>query len=234
MDTKNDYLDIKKWLEETKGEPLETMAAFFDERIDSYEDHMSRWNKHYKWMADIIPSSVKMLLDIGCGTGLELDCIYEKIPAVQVTGIDLSAEMLTMLKQKHSDKTLTLIQDDYFLHDFGENCFDAVVSFETLHHFTAEKKAELFKSIIRSLIPGGIYLECDYIAVSQEIEDLVFAECNRRRKRDGIAPGIFVHFDTPLTLEHEMQAIKSAGFSSVEFLGFLPDDNHTAMIRTIK
>lgn len=234
MDTKNDYLDLKKWLEETEGEPLETMAAFFDERINSYEEHMSRWSKHYKWMADLIPSSVKTLLDIGCGTGLELDCIYEKIPAVQVTGIDLSAKMLTVLMKKHSDKSLTLIQDDYFLHDFGVNCFDAAISFETLHHYTAEKKAGLFRNISRSLVPGGIYLECDYIAVSQEIEDLVFAECDRRRKCEGIAPDVFVHFDTPLTLEHETQVIKSAGFSSVEVLGFIPDDNHTVMIRATK
>ncbi len=234
MDLAKEYLDLKEWLEDTKETPLEGMASFFGERVDGYEEHMARWDKHYEWMADIVPVSTKTLLDIGCGTGLELDCIFKRFPELQVTGVDLSEDMLTVLEEKHADKKLTLVQADYFLHDFGEACFDVAVSFETLHHFTAKKKTELFKTILRSLVPGGMYIECDYIAVSQEIEDLVFAECEQRRKRHGIDPGMYVHFDTPLTLEHEIQAIKNAGFSSVELLGFLSDDNHTAMMRAIK
>lgn len=234
MEIQKDYLDLKQWLEETRDEPLEAMDAFFDRRIESYEEHMSPWKKHYEWLAGLIPPSARTLLDIGCGTGLELDSIYEKIPQLQVTGIDLSTEMLAMLRQKHPDKSLTLIQGDYFLHDFGQNRFDVAVSVETLHHFAAEKKEEVFRNLFRSLVPGGMYLECDYIAVSQEIEDLVFAECDRRRRRDKVAPNTFVHFDTPLKVEHEVQAIKRAGFSSVVPLGFLPGDSHTVMIRAIK
>lgn len=234
MSIQQEYLDLKQWLEETEGEPLETMGAFFDRRIGSYEEHMSPWKRHYEWLAGLIPPLTRTLLDIGCGTGLELDSIYKKIPELQVTGIDLSAEMLAVLRQKHPHKSLTLIQGDYFLYDFGRNRFDAAVSVETLHHFTAEKKEEIFRKLFRSLMPGGVYLECDYIAASQEIEDMVFSECDRRRRRDGVEPGVFVHFDTPLTVEHEVQAIKRAGFSVVEPLGFLPGDNHTVMIRAIK
>lgn len=43
-----------------------------------------------------------------------------------------------------------------------------------------------------------------------------------------------MHFDTPLTLEHELDAIRAAGFAGVEPVGFLEDDNHTAMIRAIR
>ena len=56
----------------------------------------------------------------------------------------------------------------------------------------------------------------------------------RRRRRDGIPGDVFVHFDTPLTLEHEMDAMKQAGFSRVELVGFLPEDDHTPMIRAVK
>jgi len=116
----------------------------------------------------------------------------------------------------------------------GMERFDAVVSFQTLHHYTFEKKKMLFKKIFDCLKPGGVYIECDYIATSQAIEDLAFSEYNRRRLRDGIKDDVFVHFDTPLTLEHELNVIKSAGFNTVELVGFLPNDNHTAMIRAIK
>ena len=92
MEIQKDYLDLKQWLEETRDEPLEAMDAFFDRRIESYEEHMSPWKKHYEWLAGLIPPSARTLLDIGCGTGLELVSIYEKIPQLQVTGIDLSTE----------------------------------------------------------------------------------------------------------------------------------------------
>ncbi|HHW00955.1 MAG TPA: class I SAM-dependent methyltransferase [Clostridiaceae bacterium] len=229
-----DYLELKKWLEETKDEPLETMSGFFEARIDSYEEHMARWQGHYKWMAELLPASVESLLDIGCGSGLELDYIFKRFPNLQTVGVDLSKKMLQKLYTKHHDKNLSLVCEDYFTYDMGKERFDAVVAFQTLHHYTIESKEILFKKIFDCLKQGGVYLECDYIATSQEIEDLAFSECRRRRLRDGIKDDAFVHFDIPLTLEHELNAIRTAGFSIVELVGFLPEDNHTAMIRAIK
>jgi len=229
-----DYQELKQWLEETKDESLEEMAGFFDARIDSYEEHMARWKGHYEWLAELLPASITNLLDIGCGTGLELDHIFARFPDLQVVGVDLSEKMLQKLSEKHRDKDLTLVCQDYFAYDMGKERFDAVISFETLHHYTAEKKEVLFRKIFDCLKPGGVYLECDYIATSQAIEDLVFSECKRRRLRDGIKDDVFVHFDTPLTLEHELNAMRKAGFKVVELVGFLPEDNHTAMIRAVK
>ena len=235
-----EYLDLKKWLEETADEPLESMDAFFDVRIDGYEEHMQRWSKHYQWMADLLPAAltdedgVKTLLDIGCGSGLELDCIFKRFPSLHVTGVDLSKVMLSKLSDKHTNRFLKTIQADYFIYPFGEDCYDAAVAFETLHHFTMEKKKLLFKKVYNCLKPGGIYLECDYIAKTQDIEDLLFAECERRRRRDRIPTETFVHFDTPLTLAHEMQAMREAGFKTVELVGYLGEDGNTAMIRAEK
>ena len=228
------FIELKEWLCETRDQPLEDMAGFFNTRIDQYEEHMRPWSRHYRWLAELIPADTVKLLDIGCGSGLELDCIFDRLPHIEVTGVDLSGRMLAKLREKHPGRALALVQEDYFVWDMGENCFDVVISFETLHHFTAEKKTELFKKIYRCLKPGGFYLECDYIATSQEIKDLAFSECRRRRERDGIAEGNFVHFDTPLTLEHELGAIREAGFQNVEVLGFLPGDDHTPMIRAVK
>lgn len=237
-----EYLDLKNWLKETANEPLESMDAFFDVRIGGYEEHMSPWNRHYHWMADLLPAvladgdgdGVKTLLDIGCGSGLELDCIFKRFPLLHVTGVDLSKEMLSRLLNKHPSRFLNTIQADYFTYPFGENCYDAAVSFETLHHFTMEKKKLLFQKVHSCLKPGGIYLECDYTAKTQDIEDLLFAECERRRRRDNIPAETFVHFDTPLTLAHEMQAMREAGFETVELVGYLEDDDNTAMIRAVK
>ena len=234
MNAERDYRELKEWLEKTEGETLEEMSLFFKDRLDGYEQHMAYWQPYYRWMSELLPASVENLLDIGCGTGLELDEIFQKNPRIRVTGVDLSADMLGKLQQKHRDKSLTLVCADYFLYDMGIGVFDAAVSFETLHHFDAGKKRALFEKIYHSLKPGGVYLECDYIASSQALEELTFAECRRRRIRDNIPDDVFVHFDTPLTLEHEMQAMKDAGFSRVELVGFRSEDHHTAMIQAVK
>ena len=61
--------------------------------------------------------------DLGCGTGLELDRIFERFPDLAVTGIDLSPDMLERLARKHEGKRLTLICADYFGCDLGDRAF---------------------------------------------------------------------------------------------------------------
>ncbi len=210
--------DLKTWLAETRDVPLEAMDTFFTARVVLYEEHMARWSKAYQKMAELIPEDCGRLLDLGCGTGLELDQILERFPILRVTGIDLCEPMLAVLRQKHSDKQLILRCEDYFEAKLGTEDYDAAVSFETLHHFRPGKKEELFRKLFKALKPGGIYLECDYIACCEEEETLLMDECARKRKLAGIPSEQFVHFDTPLTLEHETALLKSSGFQEVEAL----------------
>lgn len=226
--------EFRRWLSATRDEPLESMAGFFDARAEEYEAHMTPWAAQYEWMARELPAGTKRLLDLGCGTGLELDCIFRRLPNLEVTGVDLAGGMLDLLRRKHPGKVLTLVQADYFVWEPQNASFDAVVAFETLHHVSAAKKAELFAKVHRWLRPGGVFLECDYIASTPEMEELAFAECTRRRARDKVPEDAFVHFDTPLTLEHELDALRAGGFASVEVLGFLPPDDHTPLLRAVK
>lgn len=226
--------EFRRWLAATRDEPLEGMAAFFDARTGEYEAHMAPWAAQYQWMARELPGGTKRLLDLGCGTGLELDCIFRRFPALEVTGVDLAGNMLDLLRRKHPGRALTLVQADYFAWEPEDGLFDAVVAFETLHHVSAAKKTELFAKVHRWLRPGGVFLECDYIASTPEMEEMAFAEAARRRARDGVPEEVFVHFDTPLTLEHELEALRAGGFASVEVLGFLPPDDHTPLLRAVK
>ena len=226
--------EFRRWLEATRDEPLESMAGFFDARTEQYEAYMAPWTAQYQWMARELPSGTRRLLDLGCGTGLELDCIFRRLPDLEVTGVDLAGGMLDLLRRKHRDKALTLVQADYFAWEPESGLFDAVVAFETLHHVSAAQKATLFAKIHRWLRPGGVFLECDYVASTPEMEAMVFAECARRRARDGVPENVFVHFDTPLTLEHELEALRAGGFATVEVLGCLPPDDHTPLLRAVK
>lgn len=210
-DTDQYMRGLKSWLSSTKGEAPEEMSAFFAARLEGYEEHMKLWEKAYRKTAEMIPKGCRSLLDLGCGTGLELDEILKRRRDISVTGIDLCKSMLDRLKEKHPQ--VDVICADYFLAPFGENRFDAAVSVESLHHFDPVPKRELFRKIRGALKDGGNYIECDYIACCEEEEELLKNEYDARMA--GIAPDTYIHFDRPLTLEHEMRLMNDAGFSSV-------------------
>lgn len=210
--------ELRDWLQQTEDVPLEDMDAFFTQRVGMYEEHMSRWAPAYRALAALVPEGTATLLDLGCGTGLELDELFVRFPDLEVMGIDLSAAMLAQLRDKHPDRRLTLCCGDYFQTDWPKETFDAVISFETLHHFSPDRKRELFRNILKGLRPGGIYLEGDYLACCDEEEQLLAQAAAKRRNRQGIAPEAFVHFDTPLTAPREMQLLREAGFLSVDMV----------------
>lgn len=206
---------LKAWLTETAEDKLEDMDGFFAERIGGYEEHMSIWEKAYGRFAEILPSECKEILDLGCGTGLELDEIWKKNPNITVTGVDLCQTMLDKLQEKHGDKQLTCVCADYFQYDFGEEKWDGVISFESLHHFLSEKKKGLYQKIYEALKIGGSFVLGDYIACCAEEEELLQRVCMEKRKRDEIPEEQFIHFDIPLTLEHEKELLKAVGFEEI-------------------
>ena len=137
---------------------LEKMDAFFDKRADTYEHHMLvdlQLDEFYEAIDNCFAEAqVASLLDLGCGTGLELERFFRRFPQATVTGIDLSVGMLAQLQAKHPDKTMKLICDSYFDVDLGENSFDCVLSTYSFHHFSVEEKQGLYKKIRKALVPG--------------------------------------------------------------------------------
>lgn len=202
---------------------LEQMADFFEERLDMYDDHMKNdiegAREFYPFTAECLPlSDGAAILDLGCGTGLELEEYFKLNPTAEITGVDLSGGMLKALREKFSDKKLTLIEGSYFDVPFGENKFGSAVSVESLHHFTKEQKIPLYKKLYTSLKEGGYFILTDYFALDDEYETFYQNELIRLRKEEGITDGEFYHYDTPLTVQHETEALLEAGFSSVKVL----------------
>lgn len=199
---------------------IERMDDFFAARAEGYDEHMLNnvegCREGYLKMASLLPGNALKLLDLGCGTGLELEGIFKSNPSISVTGIDLSQAMLNKLKQKYTDKHITLINADYFTYDFGVSTYDAAVSFETLHHFTHEQKLGLYRKVYAALKLSRPYVECDYMVAKQSEEDYLFAEAQRIRREQRIPDGEFYHIDTPCTVENQLTLLKRAGFEAAE------------------
>ena len=212
---------------------LEKMSDFFETRLDGYDEHMTTniesANEFYPFTAKQLPTAENChILDLGCGTGLELQEYYKLNSSAKVTGIDLSQGMLTELQRKFVGKNITLILGSYFDVPLGENVFDAAVSVESLHHFTKEEKIPLYAKLHTALKENGYFILTDYFSLSDDEEEMHRQNLIALKTEQGITDDEFYHYDTPLTVKHEIEALLEAGFSNVEVL------NHWGATYTVK
>jgi len=100
-----DYLPSPEWDVNNIYKP-EPMGAFFDTRADGYNNVMfssSSGEEDYRRLGAFLPETSEsvQILDVGCGTGIELDYIWERIPNAHITCVDVSRGMLELLLINH-------------------------------------------------------------------------------------------------------------------------------------
>lgn len=224
-----DYLPGPEWDIASLYRP-ESMDAFFNARADGYDDHMLRQNgiEDYRRLGDCFPATENeiAILDIGCGTGIELDYIWEKAPKAHITCVDVSRGMLELLLYNHplSHQRISVVEASYLDWAYPEAAFDIATSNMTMHHFWEEEKIGVYKKIADALKPGGIYIEGDFI-----VNAILAKQYKQRYERiigsmpDNPKAGEY-HIDIPFTIETQKRLLHSAGFSRVEVLAV--DTNH--------
>lgn len=200
----------------------EEMAAFFNARVADYEEHMKQ-NPNYFEEKRLLAEQFELtsepveILDLGCGTGLEIKYILKRSPKARFLGIDLSEAMLESLRKKYQAvlDQIELIKGSYFDYDFGRNRFDYVVASATMHHWLPEKKIPLYKRIFASLKPGGKFSNDDYLVPEKEERELL--ERYLRLQESGLLKdGIFYHVDIPCSVPTETKIMNDAGFQRVK------------------
>lgn len=76
----------------------------------------------------------KTLLDVGCGTGTLLSMILDKYDDIEISGIDISEEMLKEAKKILGTKAeLVTGHSDYL--PWEDKSFDAIICNASFHHF---------------------------------------------------------------------------------------------------
>ncbi len=112
--------------------------------------------KVLKLVSDTNPESI---LDIATGTG-DLAILLSKSNAPKITGLDLSAGMLEVGKQKikalNLQNRIEMIQGDSENLPFADNSFDAITVGFGIRNFEDLEKG--LSEILRVLKPGGIFV----------------------------------------------------------------------------
>jgi len=196
----------------------EEMGAFFDARAIDYEEHMrtsvEEFDAFYTAAIEALPgkSTAPHVLDLGVGTGLELEGLFARFPEARVTGIDLSGAMLSRLRRKQRpwQQQLELVQESFLTYDFAGRSFDLVLSVMALHHWVPEIKARLYRRIHGALAPEGAFVNADYIESAEESAQLIGAFQSM-----GVPAEHQQHIDLPLTIAREQQILLDAGFMRV-------------------
>ena len=193
----------------------EEMSAFFDRRVGRYERHMQghveAFAAFYASVAAALPDTwiSPRILDLGVGTGLELEPLFARYPGACVTAVDLSRGMLDALAAKDrpwSDRVMA-VHGSFLEMELGSARYDAVISAMALHHWLPAVKADLYGRIRRALVPGGLFVNADFVAEKGDLARRIAAF-----ERNRYDPRHTRHIDLPLTIEAEMHLLVEAGF----------------------
>jgi len=203
----------------------EQMADFFNKRAEIYDNHQKENIESFEQFYDSISSCVTKtkskirVLDIGYGTGLELEGILKRAPNAVITAVDVSAELLNRLVDRFKAHTyqITPIQETYLNFRFNKKYYDYVIAVMTLHHLLHDAKRELYQRILRSLKTGGIFIEGDYI-VSKEEEHEYLSKYKEIRKNNNTVKTGSHHIDIPMSLETQKHLLMEAGFSKIDVI----------------
>ncbi len=117
-----------------------------------------RPSERLAWAAGIVaPRSTDRVLEVGCGHGVLVSLLAERVPDGEVVGVDRSASMTAAAGRRNTDAVaggrVRLLSTRLTDADLGSTPFDVVVSFDVRAFWTPP--APEWDVVARVLAPGG-------------------------------------------------------------------------------
>lgn len=150
-------LKIKEMNSNTLNKQNEVMRRYYKFQSKIYD--ATRWSflfgrKKILKMIDI--DRPKHILEIGCGTGHNLRRLQSAFPQTQITGIDVSSDMIAIAKKKFKDNAnITFLEQAYGNEPiYFETAPDVIIFSYTLTMINPQWSAILKQTQV-DLAPGG-------------------------------------------------------------------------------
>ena len=209
--------DVPEWT--TDG--IEELPGFFNSTADIWDQKFGAEpdDPFYQAVALQIPQTEAPIdiLDLGCGTGIQLEFVFKRAPNARVTAVDRAPNMLKQLSAKFANKTeqLKLQQGSLLELTFGHHAYDYAISTLTMHHFLPKKKVAIYKEVRKALRTTGVYIEGDQTNTVKGEKSTLYWYDRWIAKLPG---GDSAEWNYDITLSPETQAriLREAGFSEVQ------------------
>lgn len=165
----------------------------------------------------------KKVLDIGAGTGLFSQFIYEVNPDLEFTLADFSSQMLDVARERFQGESNVEFLELDFSKDPLPGKFDLIISSLAIHHLEDADKIKLYKSIYKALNDGGLFINADQV----EGKNLLFDSLYKYLWRETVSHSGLDHeaivqafertkLDKLSPLEDQLHWLQKAGFNEVD------------------
>jgi predicted TPR repeat methyltransferase len=135
------------------------VETLFDQHAESFEDILVEQLGYAvpvllrQRLQELKLGPFKRMLDLGCGTGLTGGTLRDMVD--DITGIDISENMVEIAHEKDLYETLYVAEVEDFLEDNDDDAFDLITATDVLPYLGA-LEALLFGAA-ENMVPGGIF-----------------------------------------------------------------------------
>ena len=202
----------------------------FDNAADSYDSKRKEIIPHmdvyYQTAVELTKDYENpKILDLGAGTGILTEMLYDLHPDSRITLLDMSANMLSRAKNKFEGiDNFEYIEDNYLTRDFKQS-YDIIISSLSIHHLDDDEKYTLYEKIYHSLNKNGVFINADEVRaptdtleklyVQKETDHLFKQDFSSKEKEEILYRRTL---DTPSTLDDNLSWLKDIGYDNVDVI----------------
>lgn len=169
----------------------------------------------------------KTILDLGYGSGIVEEMIFERLPDSQIVGVDISEAMMALAAERLKPYLFRFIPVRFDLAELPSilgpssplprQQYQIAISIQALHHLTQEQMQGAYLALYDILEPNGLFLLLDRIAVPPELWDVYQSmwralEMNEGETYEEHLTRLAKRGDQPVSLEQHLRWLRDAGF----------------------
>jgi tRNA (cmo5U34)-methyltransferase len=205
----------------------------FDARISAVLPYYSCFHQETINFVKSLPSSPRIWMDTGCGTGSLVNKATKEFPATKFLLLDPSEGMINQARKKLSScpagrlEFLRASATQEFSQELEEQP-DVITAIQCHHYLTLEDRAKATGVCYRLLKEGGVYITFENIRPLTEEGITIgkrywrnFQEVHGRSEEE--IEEHLKRFDTeyfPITIEDHLKLLRETGFQTVELFWY--------------